>query len=299
MARVKKELFKIKVLNWEKHNPNRRKSYKYTMIANNFFSDAKISMLTTNQKLLFLGILLACGDHSQDVITMSASQLLDLTRGGTLDSLNRPIAVPSVYHSLGRLQSLQLLTYEKIALIEEKIIEEKEINILPDGQKLQTTLAGQKTVRHTFDFDLAYSNYPRKEGKKRGHERLKAKIKTKEQFDNLVISVNNYSRYCETHTKEIQFIKQWSTFCGEWEDWVEPDSGLFVTEIDSVRLHNDRMLKEYLEEKNGPRNHDGISDNMRILRSEINPDTERHNAPGFKQIQSRGDNGMLEEIPES
>jgi hypothetical protein len=108
--------FKIKVINFEKHNPNRRQSYKKIFLTNNFFNDHKVSSLTATQKLLFIFLITQAGDQGSSTIALSERQLSYVIGTG-----QRPESV------LGALQSFQLVTYEKFSLIEEKRIEEKRI----------------------------------------------------------------------------------------------------------------------------------------------------------------------------
>lgn len=98
---AQKAIYKITILNWEKHNPNRRKSYKYTMIANNFCSDSKLLAVPMSTRWLFLGLLLLCGDYGEASVEVSASTLIGLVKTGG-----------SVTEGLSQLQQLQLLTYE-------------------------------------------------------------------------------------------------------------------------------------------------------------------------------------------
>ncbi len=97
----KNTIYRIKVLKWNEHNKSRKKTYKKTMIANNFCDDAKINALPLACRWLFLGVLLRCGDIGNEVITMTERQINGLltTRLGSTNAL-------------GLLQSLQLVAYE-------------------------------------------------------------------------------------------------------------------------------------------------------------------------------------------
>jgi hypothetical protein len=114
MARAKKDLYKITILNWEKHNPSAKKSFKKTLIDNNFCDDARLNVLPLTCKWLYLALLLTCGDKANNCITMSHQQVNAYLSQGQ-----------GAYNALLRLQQLQLLTFEKIALLEEKRREEK------------------------------------------------------------------------------------------------------------------------------------------------------------------------------
>lgn len=109
-------IFKITVLKWFEHNPNAKKSFKKTMIQHSLISDAKINALSLSHKWLFINLILICGDHANDTITMTERQINNIltTKEGACNAL-------------AKLMSFQLVTFEKMSLIEEKRIEIKEI----------------------------------------------------------------------------------------------------------------------------------------------------------------------------
>lgn len=127
----KNDLFKIKVVKWLDYNPKAKKTFKRTMIHNSLITDAKINALPLSNKWLFINLLLICGDHAKDTVTLTRRQLNDIltTREG-------------VENALTRLESFQLVTVEKTSLIEEKRIEKnrkeenrKEIKSTPKSKK--------------------------------------------------------------------------------------------------------------------------------------------------------------------
>jgi len=124
---AKKDIYKITILNWDKHNSNMKRHYKYTKIANRFCYDSKLRAVPVSIRWMYLGILLTCGDHARACIELSESSARDLLESSK-----------SVSSALDSLQTLQLLTWEKITpfmnRIEEKRIEEKRIE-LPKGVK--------------------------------------------------------------------------------------------------------------------------------------------------------------------
>lgn len=76
-----------------------------------------------------------------------------------------------------------------------------------------------------FDLEHIYAMYPRKEGKKSGIDRLKKIIKTQEKYDQVLLAVKNYAQISKG--KEKQYIKHFSSFVSNWEDYlkieIEPD----------------------------------------------------------------------------
>lgn len=134
-------------------------------------------------------------------------ELLDRRRRRASDK--RPTADPK--------RSLELeLELDK----EKKILKEK--NARPAKPAAQVS----------FDFEKVYEKYPRKIGKTRGIKICEKEIKTLLDYENLLKAVSNYATTCQQ--TESKFIKHFSTFMGEWRDWIEsvPASGFEHVERD-------------------------------------------------------------------
>ncbi len=110
-----KTIFKVTVLNWQKHNPNLKKTHKKFLFYTGFFNDPAIANLCHSDVLLYVYLLCLCGE--------GASSDIRLTSAGLPSSIRRSTARLS--SSLSRLESFQLVTTEKTSLIEENRIEEK------------------------------------------------------------------------------------------------------------------------------------------------------------------------------
>lgn len=104
---MRKTLFKIKILKWQDASSGPKKSFKKTMIWNNIISDGAIISLPVSARYTFIALLLISGDTSNDTLTITERQVNEL-------STSRERAE----NVLDRLQSLQLLSYEKIPLKE-------------------------------------------------------------------------------------------------------------------------------------------------------------------------------------
>lgn len=82
-------------------------------------------------------------------------------------------------------------------------------------------------VRETpvvFDFEYLYNLYPPRpnQNKKAAFKRLASQIKTSHQYDQLQKAIFNYSNYVTVKRVEPDFIKQFSTFVNNWEEWIVP-----------------------------------------------------------------------------
>jgi hypothetical protein len=123
---MKNTIYKITVNNWDKYNSKKKKGHESIMLSCRFFDDAKIAMLSGGGKLLYLGLLLRCGDVASNSIVCSQEVLLRLC-GGRGNDVARLLHV---------LQELQLVTLEILESLynikeykrkEETIKEEKRI----------------------------------------------------------------------------------------------------------------------------------------------------------------------------
>jgi hypothetical protein len=70
-------------------------------------------------------------------------------------------------------------------------------------------------------FEESYKTYPKQEGKSRGYK-IWLKL-TLEERSQLKTAIENYSR-AKAGT-EAKYLKLFSTFMGEWKDWLSPTTG--------------------------------------------------------------------------
>jgi hypothetical protein len=61
--------------------------------------------------------------------------------------------------------------------------------------------------------------YPRKVGKEKGMKKLAREVKTPEDLLDLERAIKNYAK--DRAGNEAQYIQHFSTFAGEWRDWVD------------------------------------------------------------------------------
>lgn len=109
------QIFKIRVVKWNEHNKSAKNTYKKTMVSHTIVTDAKLLSLPVGCRWLFVCLILRCGENGNDTVTLTERQVNDIlsTRIGAENALSL-------------LQSLQLVTFEKTALIKERKKELKE-----------------------------------------------------------------------------------------------------------------------------------------------------------------------------
>ena len=101
---MKKTIYKITVLNWEKYNGDIKPGHKKIMLSTRFLDDSKIRAVTPVTRLLYLSCLLVAGELTRGQIEVSHESLV----------FHSGVKSGSLQSQLDQLQSLQLLTYEKI-----------------------------------------------------------------------------------------------------------------------------------------------------------------------------------------
>jgi len=94
--------------------------------------------------------------------------------------------------------------------------------------------------------ESAYQGYPRKLGKSPGMKIARREIRSLNSAETLKMAIWNYRKHLEREKVEAKFIMHFSTFMGQWTDWLDPNHGA------SDSFDNKRSVLEILEgEQNG------------------------------------------------
>ena len=150
MAKIKNnDVYKITIINWEKHNPNRKKNYKYTQISNNLIHDSKLRVLPVSVRWLWINLLLTAGDHSRDTVEISERQLRDMLESSW-----------SVARALNAFQSFQMVSYEILPSLYNRIelnrIEENRIEIPGTSKKIKKVASKELNLKIWDAYKTAY-----------------------------------------------------------------------------------------------------------------------------------------------
>lgn len=76
-----------------------------------------------------------------------------------------------------------------------------------------------KSVICTPRLEEIYQAYPRKIGKKKGFEL--ARRLTSVELEKLKLAIENYKQYVKENRIEDKFVKHFSSFMSDWQDWIE------------------------------------------------------------------------------
>ena len=89
-----------------------------------------------------------------------------------------------------------------------------------------------------FSFEALYLKYPRKDGKEKGLATCKNKITTKDKYDALSKSIDNYCVLIKKDGTERKYIKHFSTFMNCWEDYLEMKETKDPKSIEEILKNN-------------------------------------------------------------
>lgn len=191
----------IEVVTWEKYNPRKDlKSMPWFRLNADIGYSETLFELNPEQKWLWIFVLSTCTKKCSGRITVNPRFF--------------------AYHSGVREQNIlkHIQVFVKRGLIrltnESDRISTDQIENVPN----ERTNEHNEPVRTDFDFDKIYALYPRKEGKKKGVEKLIKIILTQTNYDDLSKSVANYAKL--NRQTEKTYIKQFSSFVNCYEDYI-------------------------------------------------------------------------------
>lgn len=189
---MKKNIYKITVLNWNEHNLSHRKSFKKTLIANDFCTDAKIQSLPMTTRWLFLNLLLTCGDTCGDTLELSAQRLRAMLE------CNR-----NVDGVLDELQSLRLVTWEKTSLIEEKLkeikVKERKVSAEAKEKEIVSTQVSKAAIRGAID-EFSHDEVCLKFLENVTHKAQKSWLSAYPSIDWICHEIRKANAWCETNS---------------------------------------------------------------------------------------------------
>lgn len=204
---AKKGIYKITLLNWERHNSKHKSSYKKTMIDNNFTSDSKVIVMPMSVRWLLLDIILSCGDMATDTIEYTDRSIRVVLESGI-----------STASALNLLKSLQLIRYEKIDFllnrIEENRIEEKRKEVKATTcEKPISTQVSKAAIRGCipeFCFDETCNTFLINVT----HRAQKSWLNAYPSIDWIVHEIRKANAWCETNSHKApkdkgKFMLNW------------------------------------------------------------------------------------------
>lgn len=115
---ARNQIYEITILNWDKHNQKHKQSFKKTLIANNFCTDAKIQALPLSVAWMYLGILLIGGNDNQGTIKVHSRTINELLKSKLRAN-----------QGLDLLQQYQLVSYHEITSLKGIEVKLNEVKL--------------------------------------------------------------------------------------------------------------------------------------------------------------------------
>lgn len=204
----------IKITNWDKFNPKRdQKTYTWLRLDNDFPFSMESFGLTAHQKLIWISVLCLASKKNKSTVfidlgflsTSLSVAISEVETAFELFEQNQWIEIPATAHDRARPRTTAALHFAT------------PTNVRTNVSILSPAVT---TDINEFNLDDAYKLYPKRKGssgKGKGMEILRRKIKTKEDYEKLVLCIKNYSEM-ERENHGTKFIKQFSTFAGCYLD---------------------------------------------------------------------------------
>lgn len=199
----------IEVVNWDKYNPRTdAKRPTWFRLDNTLATSAGFHGLDCEQKWLWVVIMSLVSQKNGEPITWNSGYVLAIT-GIKEKKQDETI---EVFEKFVRLRVSRDVTSK---LHSESVRDSHATNITNEHNE-----HNEQNITNTVTFDLEsiYRRYPRKLGKSKGIGKLEKEIRSQEDFEKLIVAVENYA--ASRRNQDPQYTKHFSTFVSEWRDWV-------------------------------------------------------------------------------
>ena len=249
-ASIRHRHTKVKINNFKDYKINGKPSTRpfWFKMPNDFLMMPEFSLLTHGEIVLFIYIISLCSKTQNEQVILVEQHMCSFLNISWNEHLNM----------LKNLNDLGMIKYTRPELSSEIPPRKKE-----RVERVEKSRKEKKENSSIFDFEDLYFGYPRKQGKKRGIESLKKKIKTESDYENFKKAVRNYADQIRRDKTEIKYIKLFSSFVNCWEDYVEPEKGYSKTYADSPEVI--AKDKARLEQESKP----NFDEMMKGLESEL------------------------------
>lgn len=216
------KIIEIEVKNWSKYQRKDVQKMSFFRVEADIFEDQKFFSLKHLDKVLLLYIYTRCCKQASGKVSINTRQASAMTS----------IRHDHVLLSIFRLQQNQLLTAKDVTCTSPREEKRRGEEKKSTHKKIEQKKSNVPDRVNPIDFELEklYEKYPRKEGKKRAFQILRRKLDSKKKMLQFEQALSNYIAILEAQKTERQYIKQFSTFANNFEDYINPDPMLFQSE---------------------------------------------------------------------
>lgn len=231
----------IEIVNWDKYNPRKDiKKPSWFAFNNNFFSDPKIMCLNKESKLLFIYLLCQASTSNASKFELS---LLHLRKIGAFRTSFARKTIQKLY-DLGMIKVSGIdANIENNCDFSQKSVHKRNATNKQTNKQTHTH-ADKKASAARFDFESAYSLYPRKLGKQKAITAFNKQIRTDQDYQDFLQAIKNYADLCQNKNTKVDYIKHFSTFMNCWKDYIKLENH----ELETSDEKFNRELDEYFAE---------------------------------------------------
>lgn len=200
---------KIEVNNWDEYNPRKDlKSMPWFRVESDIGTSEKLFSVPAEGRWLWIFILSTCAKKHSGKINLN----IEFTSHQT------GISTKKIKEYIQAFENIGLVTDLSNSDRSSSSSRSNPIGNVPNEHN-EHNEHNEQNEQPVFDLEDIYKLYPRKEGKKKGIEKLTKTIKTQEDFERVKKAVINYSIKIERESIEAKFIKHFATWVNCWEDY--------------------------------------------------------------------------------
>lgn len=219
-------ILQITISKWTKHNRNDVKNPRWFACSNNITEDDDLYRLSGDEFRAWIHCLCVASKKQSATITLD------------VEAIERKTGIKKEHfkNALKKLIELQMVTEHVTSTLRERnahVTSTCRYSTRQDKTEHKNNQSTAACASEVFDLQKLYEGYPRKLGRAVGLSRLKAMIKTRDDYLAFEQAVKNYVEHIRRSKMEPQFIKHFSSFVGTakiqpWRDYLDADAGKTV-----------------------------------------------------------------------
>lgn len=206
---------KIKILNWERFNEKRKdvKHHTWWRCQISMPTNPDLFALTPSEKWVWVCLLSHAAEKQREELEIDTAWFAWYSQTDEKTVLNAIAKLDG--------KSIQVVTEHVTNTLRER---NEHDSLQTDRQtKNNAHSANVRALVTRDDIERAYKQYPRKVGKSRGLDIAIKQVKDPPTLHALETAIKNYAAAVRRDGTEKKYIKHFSTFMGEWRDWIQPD----------------------------------------------------------------------------
>lgn len=221
-------MIQITINNFEKYQPRKElKSLSWFRVDTGIFDGQTYFILKNDGIILFLFLLSLAAKDNKATFKTSIEFISEKLKMKNADIL----------------RVLNILEQNQLVHKSDQICADSCLTVHNNTLQTEQNNIDQNSNDESLNIDSVYEIYPRKIGKTKGVQKLRNQLKNENDLDLFRTAVLNYKKFIEKNKTESKFIKHFSTFVGEWRDWI--DSSI-ANEPAKKKFENERVGEKFI-----------------------------------------------------